>query len=236
MAALSEPARQTDIVDLRELRADDLEPLLEEETRTWDETLDWDFHKSADLVRRFVDMSALNGAALMVDDEVAGYMYYVLEEDKGLIGDLYVCRDLRTVEREFAHYLGPMAKVMIRKAAAQTKDVGELYALLSEHISDPEARQRFSDRGRVASGGSGTSPRVIATGETAKIATVPLDKDFVDQTTVRLAGYLGPIAKVVANRAAQKAASKQEFVELVAGHLGSQERGAFLREIGFTET
>ncbi len=29
-----------------------------------------------------------------------GYMYYVLEEDKGLIGDLYVRRALRTVERE----------------------------------------------------------------------------------------------------------------------------------------
>ena len=51
-------------------------------------------------MRRFVDMRALNGAALIVDDEVAGYMYYVLEEDKGLIGDLYVRRDLRTVEPE----------------------------------------------------------------------------------------------------------------------------------------
>jgi tRNA A-37 threonylcarbamoyl transferase component Bud32 len=142
---------------------------------------------------------------------------------------------LRTIERELAHYLGPMAKVMIRKAAARTKDVGELYALLSEHISDPEGRQRFSERGRAAGGGSGTSPRIIATGETAKTITVALDKDFVDQTTMRLAAYLGPIARVVANRAAQKAGSKQEFVELVAGHLGSQERGAFLREIGFTE-
>ena len=27
-------------------------------------------------------------------------MYYVLEEDKGLIGDLYVRRELRTAERE----------------------------------------------------------------------------------------------------------------------------------------
>jgi ribosomal protein S18 acetylase RimI-like enzyme len=42
----------------------------------------------------------LNGAALIVDDEVAGYMYYVLEEDKGLIGDLYVRRDYRSVEYE----------------------------------------------------------------------------------------------------------------------------------------
>ena len=58
----------------------------------WRNELEWDFEKSADLVRRFVDLSALNGSALVEDGEVAGYMYYVLEEDKGLIGDLYVRR------------------------------------------------------------------------------------------------------------------------------------------------
>jgi hypothetical protein len=29
-----------------------------------------------------------------------GYIYYVLEENKGLMGDLYVMREHRTVERE----------------------------------------------------------------------------------------------------------------------------------------
>ena len=100
MAALSEPVRQPDIVDLRELRADALEPLLAEEIRGWEETLDWDFHKSADLVRRFVDLRALNGCALVDQGEVIGYCYYVLEEHKGLIGDLYVRRALRTPETE----------------------------------------------------------------------------------------------------------------------------------------
>jgi ribosomal protein S18 acetylase RimI-like enzyme len=85
---------------LRRLSARDLEPLLQEESRAWRSELEWDFEKSADLVRRFVDMSALNGSALMEDGQVAGYMYYVLEEDKGLIGDLYVCEEMRTVERE----------------------------------------------------------------------------------------------------------------------------------------
>ena len=94
------PARHTELVDLRRISARDLEALLEEECAAWRHDLEWDFEKSADLVRRFVDMSALNGAVLMVDGEVAGYMYYVLEEDKGLIGDLYVHRDLRTVEYE----------------------------------------------------------------------------------------------------------------------------------------
>src|SRR5581483_3527484 len=100
MAALIEPARHPDIVDLRELRADDLEPLLTEEIRTWDNTLDWDFAKSADLVRRFVDLRALSGCALMQGRQVIGYSYFVLEDHKGLIGDLYVRRQSRTPEDE----------------------------------------------------------------------------------------------------------------------------------------
>lgn len=100
MAALSKPAPQSEVVDLRELRADDLEALLQEETGTWAEALDWDFSKSADLVRRFVDLRALNGCALLADDEVLGYCYFVLEEHKGLVGDLYVCREHRSLDAE----------------------------------------------------------------------------------------------------------------------------------------
>src|SRR6476659_8243751 len=89
MAALTEPAPQPKLVDLRELRASYLERLLVEENRTWEEKLDWDFRKSADLVRRFVDLRALNGCALVDQGDAVGYSYFVLEDPKGLIGDLY---------------------------------------------------------------------------------------------------------------------------------------------------
>ena len=106
------PARHHELVDLRRVSARDLEPLLEEECAAWRNELEWDFEKSADLVRRFVDMCALNGSALIVDDELAGYMYYVLEEDKGLIGDLYVRRARRTVEYENLLIEAALAPVM----------------------------------------------------------------------------------------------------------------------------
>jgi len=103
MAARLEPApavRTPDLVDLRKLSSAHLDILLEEETREWNEALDWDFHKSADLVRRFVDLRALSGCALMDQGEAVGYSYYVLEEQKGLIGDLYVRPRYRTAENE----------------------------------------------------------------------------------------------------------------------------------------
>ena len=103
MAARLHPApRSLEVVDLRRLTSRVLEPLLEEECAAWLDELAWDFEKSADLVRRFVDMRALNGSALVEDSQLIGYMYWVLEENKGLIGDLYVRRSARTPERENA--------------------------------------------------------------------------------------------------------------------------------------
>lgn len=102
MAARLEPAplRPPDLVDLRRLAARDLDELLDEEVAAWRAELEWDFEKSADLVRRFVDLRALSGFALIEDGAVSGYLYYVLEENKGLIGDLYVRHEYRDAGRE----------------------------------------------------------------------------------------------------------------------------------------
>ena len=89
-----------DLIDLRRLSSSHLDPLLEEETSEWKTALDWDFTKSADLVRRFVDLRALSGCALMSVGQTVGYAYFVVEEHKGLIGDLYVRSAFRTVENE----------------------------------------------------------------------------------------------------------------------------------------
>src|SRR5450432_2176866 len=103
MAAAIGPASRlpsAELVELRDLQSRDLKSLLAEETELWRDTLDWDFHASAELVERFVDQRALNGYALVDRGEVFGYSYFVHDEHKGLIGDLYVRRDRRTQEHE----------------------------------------------------------------------------------------------------------------------------------------
>jgi ribosomal protein S18 acetylase RimI-like enzyme len=89
------------LVDLWRVGVDEMQPMLEDEIQTWREELDWDFRASADLVRRFIDVHALNGFALLVGGESVGYAYYVREEHKGLIGDLYLREEYRQPEYEY---------------------------------------------------------------------------------------------------------------------------------------
>jgi ribosomal protein S18 acetylase RimI-like enzyme len=88
------------VVTLRHIRAEDLDPLLAEESIIWRSVLNWDFSPSADLVRRFVKIQALNGFALVMNGHVIGYTYYVCEDRKALLGDVYILREFSNPANE----------------------------------------------------------------------------------------------------------------------------------------
>jgi len=159
---------------------------------------------------------------------------------------------LSTVERQLARFVGPMAKIMVRQAAPQAHDVHELYAMLAAGIADPVRRESFVRQPEVieASGahraGGTASGAGVRTGTRAndvhgalasqsRPGTRPLETAFVDRTTTCLAVYLGPIAKVVARKAAAQSTDEGDFVERCAANLGTQDRRAFLREVGHPE-
>src|SRR6266481_7306365 len=79
-----------DIRDLRQTSVRQLEPLLEEEARHWHDELHWDYRGALDLIKRFLEAHALCGCVAFENGSAAGYSFYVLEEQKGLIGGLYV--------------------------------------------------------------------------------------------------------------------------------------------------
>lgn len=79
-----------EILDLRQIRSQHLQALLDEENRIWRDQLHWDYTNSADLIKRFVDARALPGYAAMDRGRAVGYSFFVYEDYKGLIGNLFV--------------------------------------------------------------------------------------------------------------------------------------------------
>ena len=166
---------------------------------------------------------------------------------------------LRTAEHELARVLGPMAKLVVRKAAAQTRDRVELCSILADNIVDLEMRRKFvhafnettggsraRGAGTDARGASASQPSAASRSSTGAPSSAsgaaqtggtgshgaPLEQAFVDQITARLAVYIGPIAPIVTKRAAREAKTRSDFLRRVADNLGTQERAAFLREVG----
>jgi len=102
-----------EVVDLRLLRASALAELFEEERRHWELELRWDYGPSVDLLRRHIDAHSLPGYAALWQGRVAGYCFFVYEDQKGLLGDLYV---LAAHRGGGAGERGPIATVLLEHA------------------------------------------------------------------------------------------------------------------------
>ncbi len=78
------------IIDLRQTTVRQIEALLLEEAKHWQDELHWDYDSALSLIKRFLDAHALSGCVAMEKGVALGYSFYVLEDHKGLIGGLYV--------------------------------------------------------------------------------------------------------------------------------------------------
>lgn len=103
-----------EVLDLRLLRARELAPLFEEEQRSWTEELHWDYRPSAEMIRKHLDAHTLPGYVALSRGQVAGYCFFVHEDTKGLLGDLYVREEHRR-ERPYDTSAG-IATVLLEHA------------------------------------------------------------------------------------------------------------------------
>jgi ribosomal protein S18 acetylase RimI-like enzyme len=79
-----------EIIDLRHFTSADLRPLLEEEANAWANLLAWDYSSSAEMILRYIDARILPGYAAVERGQIHGYSFFVYEQNKGVIGDLFV--------------------------------------------------------------------------------------------------------------------------------------------------
>src|ERR1700690_4565147 len=79
-----------EILDLRHFSSADLRPLLEDEIAMWGRVLAWDYGVSAEMILRYMDAKILPGYAAIDRGSIFGYSFFVYEQNKGVIGDLFV--------------------------------------------------------------------------------------------------------------------------------------------------
>src|SRR5271155_1021617 len=89
-----------EILDLRHFSSADLRPLLEDEISMWGRVLSWDYATSAEMILRYMDAKILPGYAAIERGSIFGYSFFVYEQSKGVIGDLFVRDSVRNSVRE----------------------------------------------------------------------------------------------------------------------------------------
>ncbi|MCB1956986.1 MAG: protein kinase, partial [Rhodocyclaceae bacterium] len=125
---------------------------------------------------------------------------------------------LTSVERELASVIGPVASVLVKRAASKATTLNELYDALAQKLPVGPDRDAFLSRRSPA------SRSVTATGSQAVLAEtlvasdtgLELSEAVMAGAARLLARHIGPISKVVVKRAAKRAASREQFHELLA--------------------
>src|SRR6185312_14769023 len=121
--------------------------------------------------------------------------------------------------------LGPVARILVRKAAKTARDVPTLCQQLD--VGLPEA-QRAEFRRRLGDVAGPLPARPTPKTPPARPAVAPaaapaparsLAPAVLDEAADRLAIHIGPVAKLLVKRAAKQASSTRDLYERLAAHI-----------------
>lgn len=138
---------------------------------------------------------------------------------------------LASVKSHLAKVMGPIASILVDRAAARATSIEDLYSLLARHIPDERDRDQFvsmmprvvsapNDEGPAATMDPAATTESISPFELERIATV-------------LTKFLGPIATIVVREESKTYGTVRQLGCRLAGMLSSDEdRDRLLREIG----
>jgi serine/threonine-protein kinase len=130
---------------------------------------------------------------------------------------------LARIEGALAECVGPLARVLVRKAVKTAPDAPALCQALA--VAVPEAQQAmFRERlgdlaGQPATPPPGSAPRTVQAAPAAAGPGRPLSAAALAEATDRLAVNIGPMAKVLVKRAAEQVSGTRELYERLAHHI-----------------
>lgn len=128
---------------------------------------------------------------------------------------------LTQAESDLATHLGPMARVLVKKVAASTETVEDLYERLASSIESDVERAEFLAKGST---GEFVTDRAQKGG-----AAGAWDQHVLDRVTQQLAEFVGPMASILVKKAASKTDSIDALYQLLSSHVDSdRDRAKFL--------
>ncbi len=176
------------------------------------------------------------------DTRTATFDGGLTQAQPGLGSDQYNEAALQIIERQLAAFIGPLAKVLVKRAAGKTNSALELYTILAAVLEREEDRKAFLARRTELGGGKPTTPTpASAPVQSGPAVTTTMDVSSpsvitpaaIEQAARRLAAHLGPIATVLARKDAKRAATLRDFYGLLAEHVANPaDRERFLKEAG----
>jgi len=134
---------------------------------------------------------------------------------------------LKELAARLAAQIGPIAPLIVNRAAKRAADLGALLAAAADAIPEPERRRAFlaEEAGKFSPGGAAAQtpapPQAQQTPRRAPEKTAPVDIDeaWVAQVETLLARHIGPIAKVMVRNARKAAPSRAALVAELAGSI-----------------
>jgi serine/threonine-protein kinase len=155
---------------------------------------------------------------------------------------VFDARVLADVEAVLAHHLGPIAAVLVKRAARSARDFDALIAQLGAHIADAVPRARFEADARARFGGPAKArePAVppdpvafsaLAAGAERTGGSPALAVDELAAIERDFARHIGPLAKILVRDAARRARDRTELFLLLAEQIKDPDtRKAFARQ------
>jgi serine/threonine-protein kinase len=144
---------------------------------------------------------------------------------------------LSEVERDLTTFIGPMAKIAVRRAAKTTIDLVGLYQSLATYIDGPSDRDTFirnglrrsSTIGGPSSGGAPRQPLTQTDMTGQRSVLLAIAPGALRQLEADLTTYIGPIAPIVLRRVLSKSASAADLYRDLATYIPDEhDRDSFL--------
>jgi serine/threonine-protein kinase len=138
---------------------------------------------------------------------------------------------LAEIEQQLAPIIGPVARIVVKRAAALTSDRNRLFEELCGQLNSEE-RERFLRGASFFTAAESVPSMLSATGADGGISSGEIPAASCGRTTQILARYIGPIAAVLVKKFAPLARDEADLYARLAERVTDvKERERFIAEV-----